>query len=322
MKSKDPKRALQRLVRWLGVGAASVSHAERVLSGLGGLLGILSVFAVSASYAGHPGAVLVVASMGASAVLLFAVPHGALSQPWPVIGGHVISAFIGVTCYQLIPEAVLAGPLAVAFAIAAMHYLRCIHPPGGATALVAVVGSTELHQLGYQFVLAPVLLNAVVLVAIAFFFNFPFRWRRYPAALMQRSIPSPTPERSAEAGQTVAPDDVAYALQTIDTFVDVTSSELRRIVALATEHATQKQLLPTDIVLDGHYSNGKFGDEWSVRHVVDEQPHPDPAHDMVLYRVVAGQGRRSSGVCPRTEFARWARTRVYRDETSWRQVPD
>ena len=317
----EPNPTLQRIGRWLGIGATSVSHAERLLSGLGGLLGILSIFAVSASYAGQPGAVLLVASMGASAVLVFAVPHGALSQPWPVVGGHAVSAVIGVTCYQWVPEPALAAPLAVALAITAMHYLRCIHPPGGATALVAVIGSGELHQLGYEFVLVPVLLNAIVLVGIAILFNLPFRWRRYPAALMRRFAPTSIASDESQSGKVVGQDDLAYALRTLDTFVDVTSGELKRIVALATEHAAHGHLRPADIVLDSYYSNGAYGENWAVRHVVDEQAHADPNHDLVIYRIVAGRGRRSSGVCTRSEFARWARTRVYRDENSWRQLP-
>ena len=104
-----------------------------------GLLGIALVYWTSALLAPGGASTLVVASMGASAVLLFAVPHGPLSQPWALIGGHMVSAFIGVSCATLVPDTITAAALAVGLAIGAMHLLRCIHPPGGATALAAVV---------------------------------------------------------------------------------------------------------------------------------------------------------------------------------------
>jgi CBS domain-containing membrane protein len=95
------------------------------------------------------GAALIVASMGASAVLLFAVPHAPLSQPWPLIGGHVVSALVGVICAKVILNAPLAAALAVSLAIGSMHYFRCIHPPGGVTALTAVIGGASVDSLDY-----------------------------------------------------------------------------------------------------------------------------------------------------------------------------
>ena len=95
--------------------------------------------------------VYIVPSMGASAVLLFAVPHSALGQLWNVIGGHLISAGIGVACYQWLPSNGIAAGASVGLAIGAMYYTRCIHPPGGATALAAVIGGPNIHALGYQY---------------------------------------------------------------------------------------------------------------------------------------------------------------------------
>ncbi|OGT29530.1 MAG: hypothetical protein A3K00_02580, partial [Gallionellales bacterium RIFOXYD2_FULL_52_7] len=158
----------------LGVGSNVTSHAEKIISAVGGFIGILLIMWVSYHYLGTQGAALLVASMGASAVLLFAVPHGELSQPWSLMGGHAVSALIGVACAQSIANLLIAAPLAVALAIAAMHYLRCIHPPGGATAITAVVGGSEVHALGYQFVLTPVLLNAVTLLFAAVAVNYLF----------------------------------------------------------------------------------------------------------------------------------------------------
>lgn len=173
---------LTALRRWAGIGHAHVTHTEKFLSTVGGLVGILGVALISQSQLGLAGSTGIIASMGSSAVLLFAVPHGPLSQPWPVFGGHLVSAIIGVTCVKLIPAPMLAAAAAVALAIGAMHYLRCIHPPGGATALGAVVGGDVVHQLGYQFVITPVMMNATTILLVALLFNAPFAWRRYPAA--------------------------------------------------------------------------------------------------------------------------------------------
>ncbi|MCB1800188.1 MAG: HPP family protein [Gammaproteobacteria bacterium] len=168
--------------RWVGITGERVTHAEKWLSAAGGMVGISGVVLISQAELGPMGSASVIGSMGASAVLLFAVPHGPLSQPWSVFGGHLVSAIIGVACLKLIPAPTLAAAIAVAAAIAAMHYLRCIHPPGGATALSAVVGGDAVHQLGFQFVLTPVMLNAITILVVAFLFNAPFAWRRYPAA--------------------------------------------------------------------------------------------------------------------------------------------
>lgn len=167
--------------RWAQAGNRPDGHLEKWVSATGGLVALIAVLGTSEAQLGLNGAAALVASMGASAVLLFAVPHGPLSQPWSVLGGHVVSALVGVACAQVLAEPMLAAALAVGLAIGAMHYLRCIHPPGGATALTAVVGGDAVHQLGFQFVLTPVMLNAVTILLVALLFNAPFAWRRYPA---------------------------------------------------------------------------------------------------------------------------------------------
>ena len=184
------------LIRFAGIGPDSASHIEKWLSAAGGLAGLTAVMLISQIHLGAAGSVGVVASMGASAVLLYAVPHGPLSQPWSVFGGHLVSAFIGVACSKLISQPAFAAPLAVGLAIGGMHYLRCIHPPGGATALSAVVGGESVHQLGFQYVLTPVMLNVSIILLVALLFNYPFPWRRYPLALVQTEINSvPVPAR-------------------------------------------------------------------------------------------------------------------------------
>ena len=210
--------------------AYTVSEREHWVSAAGGLLGLLAVLWVSHVWMGGHGGVLTVASMGASAVLLFAAPHGAMSQPWSVFGGHMVSALIGVTCqHWLGAEPMLAASLAVALSIAAMYSLRCLHPPGGATALGAVLGGESVHALGYSYVFSPVLLNSLVILAVAVAFNYPFAWRRYPQSWHRRLQASAAP-----AEESMIPhSSLVYALSQIDTFVDVSEEDLQRIYALA-----------------------------------------------------------------------------------------
>ncbi|HSJ49254.1 MAG TPA: HPP family protein [Gammaproteobacteria bacterium] len=174
----------------LGLQAHKTGHLEKLLAAVGGFIGILVVVLISRHYLGHEGAAWIAASMGASAVLVFAVPHGPLSQPWPLLGGHVLSAFVGVSCAWLIPDPMIAAASAVALAILAMQYLRCIHPPGGATALAAVVGGEGIQALGFLYVITPVLVNVLVLLLMGVLFNYPFPWRRYPTALARISKPA------------------------------------------------------------------------------------------------------------------------------------
>lgn len=311
---------MKKLYEVLGITQTPVSHAEKMVSAVGGFVAIFCIYYISQLLVGPVAGAIIVTSMGASAVLLFAVPHGQLSQPWPVIGGHLLSAVIGVSCAKLIPHAVLAASLAVGVAIAVMYYLRCIHPPGGATAIAAVIGGETVHELGYQFVLTPILLNVVIVLFVGVTFNYLFHWRRYPAFLRDRQLSKrPTTLSSLDSSQ-IAHEDFVYALSEIDSFIDINEHDLLRIYDIVTRKTQAHVFAPEKIVVGGYYSNGKYGDEWSVRHVVDESPGKDDGEDIVVYKVVAGQGRRSSGYSSRSEFLRWAKHQVVRDEENWRRL--
>ncbi|MGD2054069.1 MAG: HPP family protein [Gammaproteobacteria bacterium] len=124
-----------------------------------------------------------------------------------------------------------AAALSVGFAILAMHYLRCIHPPGGATALSAVVGGPAVHALGYTYVLEPILINTIVILCIAIMFNTLFDYYRYPA------IHGNSRKRTAKHDEhypPIAHADMAYALSQIDTIVPVSEQDLIKIYELAT----------------------------------------------------------------------------------------
>ncbi len=188
------RRSVAQGRAWLH-GKRLATLADRCIATLGGGASILVLLGVSGWALPDSGAPAVVASMGASAVLLFGVPRGPLSQPWPVIGGHGVSALIGVACARAIPHAPTAAGAAVGLAIGAMLVCRCLHPPGGATAFTAVMGGSAIEQLGFGFVLFPVLPNALVLVGLAVLLNGPFPARRYPARFGAAPPPPPPPPR-------------------------------------------------------------------------------------------------------------------------------
>ncbi len=229
---------MQTLTAWIGIEDEEVSHKEKLVSALGGFVSILLIIEVSQRALNLRDASMLIASMGASAVLLFAVPRGQLSQPWPVLSGHVASALIGVTCATVIPHRELAAASAVGLSIACMHQFRFVHPPGGATALTAVIGGPAVTELGYSFVWQPVLLNAVIIItAAAVGFNWFFPWRRYPTRLQRTE--SPNDGAPLADAQTVAPDaathpahhqpsheEVLDALRSLDTFIDITEEDL------------------------------------------------------------------------------------------------
>lgn len=302
--------ASERIRKLLGVEANNTGHGEKLISALGALIAIAATMAVSLHVVGTQGAALLVASMGASAVLLFAVPHGALSQPWPLVGGNLVSALIGVSCAQLIHDPFVAGPLAVALAIFAMHYLRCIHPPGGATALVAVVGGPAVQALGFQYLLTPVLLNVGIMLFAAVAVNYFFPWRRYPASLRRVAAAAPQAVPQEQLGHA----DFAYALREIGSYLDVTESDLAKIYRLARKHALRISHESEPLAAGNYYSNGEYGEQMSVCKVSGLEG------DAVSYRVVAGAGEGDTATVTRAEFMAWQRYEVIPAEGAWHRI--
>lgn len=314
--------AKNHFLSFIGFESNTTSHLEKLVSIIGGFAGIFAIILISGYFLGMDNAAFIVASMGASAVLVFGVPHGPLSQPWQVFGGHAVSAIIGVTVARYIPGILIPGALAVALAIGAMHYLRCIHPPGGATALAAVISGPAVHALGYGYVFTPVLLNASIILVIAFAVNYAFPWRRYPAKL-GRKLATGTSEETADSNSTsteISHADLEYALRKMNLYVDVTEEDLTKIYSLARRHHRGPSLAPEQIKRGHYYSNGKFADRWAVFQVVDESGGNTPEKDLVIYKTVAGQKRGASGIMTREDFALSVRHEVLRNENSWQRV--
>jgi CBS domain-containing membrane protein len=310
---KSASAAVQELRLLLGIERNTTGHGEKLVSGIGAALGILTVYGITCGTFGHGTlppitGLIMVASMGASAVLLFAVPQGALSQPWAVIGGHLVSATIGVSCQKLFPGHAWTAALAVGLAVGAMHYLRCIHPPGGATALAAVIGGAEIHALGYGYLLVPVGINMAAILLMAVAFNALFPWRRYPAHLHRRRATSVAPAPASRQFE-LTQEDFSAAMEQLNSYVDITTENLTELLELAKQHAERNITHPRQISAGSCYSNGRFGAAWSVREVLAPTPEL-PARDQVAYRVVAGAGLGQLGQCPLEEFRQWARFQV------------
>jgi CBS domain-containing membrane protein len=158
-----------------------IDFKEHFWSFLGSFIAIgILAYIQSIHFKGND-AVYLIGSFGASSVLVYGIIQSPFSQPRNLVGGHVISAIIGVTVHKLVPDIIwIAAPLAVSFSIIFMQMTKTLHPPGGATALIAVIGSDKIKSLGYMYVFSPVLIGVLILLAVALIFNNMTSNRYYP----------------------------------------------------------------------------------------------------------------------------------------------
>lgn len=294
---------LDSFTRFIGIQSA-VIYSEKFVSALGGVVAICATFYLSTLWIGTSGGLAILPSMGAATVLLFAVPHGQLSTPWALFGGNTLSAFAGVTAAMCVDTPVLAAGAAVGLAIFLMHLGRCLHPPGGATALAVILGGDAIQALGYWYVVTPTLANCCILFAVALLFNNRFHWRRYPQSLMRyEEVYNPDTKR-------ILPSHIHEAIAQSDVVMDVSDEQIKRIVDLADQIMRRQSVEGFTLELGGFYTNGLPGRHWSVRQVVDERAHPDPARYMVIFRTVEGAGKGQADSCSLQEFADWAHEKM------------
>lgn len=213
----------------------TASAREQLRAGIGAIIGlILTAFMSYFLLGGKSGMAFLVAPMGASAVLLFAVPASPLAQPWSVFGGNLVSAIVGVTCAQAIDNPMLAAPLAGGLAILCMFLMRCLHPPGGAVALTAVLAGPAVHAAGYEFAFVQVGLNTALMVCAALVYN-NLTGRRYPhtqQSSMQPVHHTRDPAPTERVGFTR--DDLDAVLKSYGQVLDVSRDDLEDII-VATE---------------------------------------------------------------------------------------
>lgn len=213
---------------------AGANLLQRTIGSIGAAICLAVTIVICAQAPlGIPNLPAVVAPLGASAVLIFAIPASPLAQPWPVVGGNVISTIVGVAAYRLIPEPALAAGAAVACAILAMSLLRCLHPPGGAAALTAVIGGHEIHAAGYAFAFLPVGLNSIALVALAILYH---RWTGH-------SYPHRSAEVSHPAASGIHLTDIDAAIEDMDESFDISRKDLDALLLRAEFHAAARKAL-------------------------------------------------------------------------------
>lgn len=213
------------LIHRLLPGLGRTSPLDRLRSSIGAVIGILLTGVVSTLALGpNVSLPLLIAPMGASAVLLFAAPTSPLAQPWSLLGGNVVAAVIGVTCARFIHDPVVAAAIAIGLAIGGMMLLSCLHPPSGAVALTAVLGGPAIWKAGYWFVFSPVLINSLILVGIAILFN-NVTGRRYP-----HLAPAPNPHGTRDPLPTqrtgVLIEDLQAVIADYGEVLDVSPDEL------------------------------------------------------------------------------------------------
>lgn len=223
---------MKRILRYLLPDLPPLSVQERIRSAGGALLGILGTGWMSRAALGETASIpILIAPMGASAVLLFAAPASPLAQPWSILGGNLVAAAIGVTAAAFISDPFVAAALAVGGAIAAMMALRCLHPPSGAVALTAVLGGAAITDLGYGFVLWPVGANSLLLLSIALVYN-NLTGRSYPHVPLR----SPADRRADGADSSGRVASVAKDLDAIlkdHELLDIGRSDLKAILSRA-----------------------------------------------------------------------------------------
>ena len=282
--------------------SASVSQRERWRAAFGALLGILATGLASALLIRSPvTALLLMAPMGASAVLLFGVPASPLAQPWAIVGGNLVAALIGVACAKLIAAPFPAAAAAIFFSIAAMFALRCLHPPSGAVALTAVLGGAEVHAAGFGFVLAPVALNTVLLLATAVLYNRA-TGRPYPHAQQAEAA---HPHRTADGRPTerlgFTAGDLQAALKDYDQVVDISLDDLEGLFHRTEMNAFQRRFGDTRCaaIMSRDVVAVEFGTElaeaWALMQAHAVQALP-----------VLNRARHVIGIVTRSDFLRHA----------------
>lgn len=170
-----------RKARYVLYRETMVDAREHLLAFFGGFSGIACIGLLSRQLIGASDTLFLIGSFGASAVLVYGIINSPLAQPRNLIGGHLVSAVIGVTVCKFCPgEAWFQSALAVSLAIVVMQITKTLHPPGGATALIATIGSAKVKDLGYYYVLSPVLSGVLILLIVALIVNNISGYRRYP----------------------------------------------------------------------------------------------------------------------------------------------
>jgi CBS domain-containing membrane protein len=227
----------------------------------GKLLAVVSCFSailmtafITSLFHGYLNNPILVASMGASAVILFIIPNSPLAQPWSFVGGQMIAALVGISSAKMIPDIVLAATVATAVSVLLMLMLRCLHPPAAATALTPVMSGHVITSLGYSYALMPVGINVLLMLLMAIVVN---RWlMKYDYPVFVKSVAKKTltdkPLTHVMQHIGVSEQDMLQALEKNNAFLDITAAELSKILTSAELYSFKrltKTLLCADIMV-------------------------------------------------------------------------
>ena len=180
MVKQQVKRTI-RITKYVLYKETSLDYIEIFWSFIGAFIGIGIIAFIQSFYLSKVENVFLIGSFGATCVLVYGAIQSPLAQPRNLIGGHVLSAIIGVTIAKFLPDIIwLTAPLAVSTSIVLMQYTKTLHPPGGATALIAIIGTEKIKTLGYLYVLSPVLSGTLILFVVALLINNITKHRSYP----------------------------------------------------------------------------------------------------------------------------------------------
>lgn len=225
-RSAAPATWTARVVAALAPAPVRIDARERWRALLGAGLGVLVTALLGRWWAGE-GSPWLVAPLGASALLVFALPASPLAQPWAVVVGNTVSALVGAACAHAIGDPALAAAAALAAAMGAMFWLRCLHPPGGAVALLTALGGAS-----YSYALFPMLTDSAVLVLLAMLYN-SLTGRRYPHPQQPLAVPGASTGRFSAA-------DLDAALAHYNQVLDVSRDDLEALLHHAESIAYQR----------------------------------------------------------------------------------
>lgn len=278
-----PMTLAARLSSWLAAfwpAPVAVNAQERLRAVVGAVIGVLFAAALSRLMAGTTSDVSwLVAPIGASAVLVFGVPASPLAQPWAVVGGNTLSAMVGIACANWIGDPAVAGAVAVSLAIALMFSLRCLHPPGGAMALIAVL----THATAFHWAVFPALTNSVLLVVAGIAYNSA-TGRRYPHVQVAHRTPG---EGTAKSRFSSA--DIDVVLSRYNQVLDISRNDLENILEEAEMEAYRRQLgeIRCADIMSRELISVEFGtslqEAWALlrKHGVKALPVVDKLHRIV-----------------------------------------
>lgn len=225
------KRDSQRL--------SAIPLTERLKVALAAFIALFIVTFISLQLADPASTIVLLASMGASSVLLFGLPNSPLARPWSFAAGHLISAAVGLICSHLFTDLALMAAVTIGCVLFFMYIFECMHPPGGATALVPVIASTDTI-LGYDFILYPVALNVFVMLAVAMLLQ-KFWLKRGMQKQAQKFDPIHLHyDQSPLKRLGLQPEDLLSALNSFDTVVDISEQDLEKLYQRAKLNAYQR----------------------------------------------------------------------------------